>query len=151
MANDLAIFALALAKRGGGGGGGFDPSGEYPDLHAGAADALYVEDAQPVTAEQLQPRTAVSSAFPSDGVMADNVEYRIGTVTELDITGFAGGVAGYTALWSVVFTAGTGITVSVPDSVTWAVADPVFEAEHTYWLSFMQMGSGYLGVWSVAQ
>ena len=92
----------------------------------------------------------VASTLPADGILINNTEYRIGTVSALTVNGFGAGEAGYAELWSVIFTADTGITVSAPASVVWAVATPVFEAGKTYWLSFTPMGSGYLGVWSVS-
>lgn len=93
---------------------------------------------------------SVAFAIPVDGVLVNNVEYRIGTTTELTINGFGAEEASYAELWSVVFTADEDITVSVPASITWAVAATVFETGKTYWLSFTPMGSGYLGVWSVS-
>ena len=42
-------------------------------------------------------------------------------------------------MWSVVLTAGENITVVIPDCVEWAVAEPVFTAGYTYYLSFIPL------------
>lgn len=44
-------------------------------------------------------------------------------------------------------TAGETITVTVPESVVWAVAEPVFTAGSTYWITWTPMGEKYLAVW----
>lgn len=50
-------------------------------------------------------------------------------------------------MWAVIFTAGEGITVSIPGNVVWSVAEPVFTAGYTYYLSFIPFGDKVLGVW----
>lgn len=81
-------------------------------------------------------------------VLANNVEYRCtDPVTNLEITGFARGIAGKSEMWGIVFTAGETITVTMPDSVVWAVAEPVFTAGSTYWITWTPMGDKYLAVW----
>lgn len=81
-------------------------------------------------------------------VLANNVEYRCAdAVTSLEITGFARGIAGKSEMWGIVFTAGETITVTVPESVVWAVAEPVFTAGSTYWITWTPMGEKYLAVW----
>ena len=80
--------------------------------------------------------------------LTNNVEYRCADpVTSLEITGFAPGDVGKSELWSIVFTAGEIITVTVPDTVVWAVAEPVFTAGSTYWITWTPMGDKYLAVW----
>mgnify|MGYP001298569938 CR=1 FL=1 len=80
--------------------------------------------------------------------LTNNVEYRCtDAVTILEITGFTAGEAGKAELWSIVFTAGETITVTVPESVIWAVAEPVFTAGFTYWITWTPMGDKYLAVW----
>lgn len=80
--------------------------------------------------------------------LANNTEYRCADpVTSLTINGFASGPAGKSEMWSIVFTAGEAITVTVPDTVVWAVAEPVFTAGSTYWITWTPMGDKYLAVW----
>lgn len=82
-------------------------------------------------------------------VLANNVEYRFtDPVTSLEITGFARGIAGKSEMWGIVFTAGETITVTVPESVVWAVAEPVFTPGSTYWITWTTMGEKYLAVWT---
>lgn len=81
-------------------------------------------------------------------VLANNVEYRCADpVTNLEITGFARGIAGKSEMWGIVFAAGETITVAVPESVVWAVAEPVFTAGSTYWITWTPIGDKYLAVW----
>lgn len=81
-------------------------------------------------------------------VLANNVEYRCADpVTNLEITGFARGIAGKSEMWGIVFVAGETITVAVPESVVWAVAEPVFTPGSTYWITWTPMGEKYLAVW----
>lgn len=91
----------------------------------------------------------IATSLPSDGILVNNTEYRLGTISALTINGFADGPEGFVEDWSVVFTADTGITVTLPNTVTWSVATPVFEAGKTYYLSFVHIGTGYIGVWGV--
>lgn len=72
-----------------------------------------------------------------------------GAVTHLRLLGFFSDSEAYSQLWSVQFTTGDAPLVEVPDSVVWAVAEPVFEAYRTYWLSFVPFGERHLGIWSV--
>ncbi len=50
-------------------------------------------------------------------------------------------------MWAMTFTAGDGIYVEIPTYVEWAVAEPVFTAGYTYYLSFIPFGEKILGVW----
>lgn len=80
--------------------------------------------------------------------LANNTEYRCAEpVTNLEITGFARGIAGKSEMWGIVFTAGETITVTVPESVVWAVAGPVFTPGSMYWITWTPMGDKYLAVW----
>lgn len=81
--------------------------------------------------------------------LANNTEYRCADpVTSLTIEGLAPGLAGKSEMWSIVFTAGETITVTVPDTVVWAVAEPVFTPESTYWITWTPLGDKYLAVWT---
>lgn len=80
--------------------------------------------------------------------LAHNVEYRcVDTLTSLAVTGFGAPPAGKAALYSIQFTAGEGIAVTVPGTVIWAAAEPVFTAGSTYWIAWTELGDKYLGVW----
>lgn len=82
--------------------------------------------------------------------LAYNVEYRCAdALTALTITGFGAPTeSGKAALYSIVFTAAAdGVTVTLPDTVLWAVAEPVFTAGCTYWITFTELGEKYLAVW----
>ena len=80
--------------------------------------------------------------------LANNVEYRCtDPVTSLAVSGFAAGPEGKAEVWSIQFTAGETITVTMPDSVVWAVAEPVFTAGSTYWITWTPIGDKYLAVW----
>lgn len=81
--------------------------------------------------------------------LANNTECRCAEpLTSLTINGFAPGEAGKSEMWSIVFTAGEVITVTVPATVVWAVAEPVFTAGSTYWITWTPMGDKYLAVWT---
>jgi len=81
--------------------------------------------------------------------MDHNIEYRCANpVTTLTIEGFNSAEEGKVSMWAIQFTAGDGITVAMPETVKWAVADPVFATGVTYWLNFVPLVSGnVLGVW----
>ena len=82
--------------------------------------------------------------------LAYNVEYRCAdALTALTITGFGAPTeSGKAALYSIVFTASAdGVTVTLPDTIVWAVAEPVFTAGCTYWLTMTELGDKYLAVW----
>ena len=82
--------------------------------------------------------------------LAYNVEYRCAdALTALTITGFGAPTeSGKAALYSIVFTASAdGVTVTLPDTIVWAVAEPVFTAGCTYWLTITELGGKYLAVW----
>ena len=80
--------------------------------------------------------------------MDNNVEYHCAdAVTSLAIEGFTPAADGKSSLWAVQFTAGESITVELTDTVRWSVAEPVFTAGVSYWLSFVPLMDGILGVW----
>ena len=81
--------------------------------------------------------------------LQNNVEYRCAdALTALTISGFEAGVAEYSEQWNIMFTSGDMITVSVPDTLIWAVAEPVFSANSSYWISIVPFGNKYLAVWT---
>lgn len=52
--------------------------------------------------------------------------------------------------WQIMFTTGASVpTIVLPEGVKWATAQPIYETNKTYWLSFIQMGEKYLGIWTV--
>lgn len=80
--------------------------------------------------------------------LTHNVEYRcVDALTSLTVTGFGAPPAGKAALYSIQFTAGEGIAVTVPETVIWAVAEPVWTADSTYWITWTELGDKYLAVW----
>lgn len=81
--------------------------------------------------------------------LQNNVEYRCtDTLVSLTISGFEAGVTGYSEQWGIVFTSGETITVSVPDTLIWAVAVPVFSPNSNYWISVVPFGDKYLAAWT---
>lgn len=82
--------------------------------------------------------------------LANNTETRCSSpVTALTIEGFAPGDEGKAEQWGLVFTASTdGITITVPDTLVWAVAEPLFTAGATYWISVVPLGVKYLAAWT---
>ena len=102
---------------------------------------------------KIRDASSACSVITSDSSVADitltnNSELRFtNPVTSLSINGFAPGNAEHTEIWSVSFTAGDGISVSIPTNVEWSVAEPMFTAGYTYYLSFIPLGNKILGVW----
>lgn len=81
---------------------------------------------------------------------ANNVEYRCADlITSLSIIDFEAGPQNIMEEWSIIFTTGDSISVDYPDTVHWALAEPVWEANKTYWLSFIPFNDKYLGIWTV--
>lgn len=81
--------------------------------------------------------------------LANNTETRCtDAVTALTVSGFSAGEDGKAEQWGLVFTAGDSITVTVPDTLIWAVAEPIFTAGATYWLSMVPLADKYLAVWT---
>jgi hypothetical protein len=81
----------------------------------------------------------------------NNTEYRcVNPVESLTINGFSPVTDDVSALWCIMFTAADTITLNLPDSIVWAIAEPVFESSKTYWLSFVPFDNRHLGVWTVA-
>lgn len=96
-----------------------------------------------------QPAVREISGAEVTLTLANSVEYRCADpVTALTIDGFAPGDDGKAEQWGLVFTAGETITVTVPDTLIWAVAEPVFSAGSTYWLSVVPLGEKYLAAWT---
>ena len=89
-----------------------------------------------------------SDSSVAEITLANNSELRFtNPVTSLSINGFAPGNAEHTEIWSVSFTAGDGISVSIPANVEWSVAEPLFTAGYIYYLSFIPLGNKILGIW----
>ena len=81
--------------------------------------------------------------------LAPNVQHVCAdAVTSLTLT-FGAANAGTEPEYSVLFESGASLTVSVPSSVRWAVTEPVWLPNCGYLLTFLPLGSGYLGLWSV--
>lgn len=95
------------------------------------------------------PNIAATSDTEVTLTLDNNVEYHCtNAVTALTIEGFTPAEDGKVSMWAIQFAAGEGITVTLPDAVKWAIAEPVFTAGVTYWLSFVPLISGgILGVW----
>lgn len=95
------------------------------------------------------PNIAATSGTEVTLTLDNNVEYQCSeAVTALTIEGFIPAEDGKVSMWAIQFAAGEGITVTLPDTVKWAIAEPVFTAGVTYWLSFVPLISGgILGVW----
>lgn len=52
--------------------------------------------------------------------------------------------------WQIILKTDDEIpTISLPSGIKWSVAEPVYEKNKTYWLSFIQLGEQYLGIWTV--
>ncbi len=84
--------------------------------------------------------------------MAANTEYVYsGGLTALTLT-FGAAATGYSSEYRIRFLAGAAApTVTVPATVAWSPATPVFEAGKWYELSFVALGTGYVGVWTAAE
>lgn len=84
--------------------------------------------------------------------MISNTEYHdTNPVESLTIESFTAGTQGVADQWSIIFTAGSTISVTHPDTVKWALATPIFDPNKTYWLSFIPFGGNYLGTWTVVE
>lgn len=82
--------------------------------------------------------------------MVNNTQYKCLTpLTTLDIDTFEAGTTGIGEQWSIIFTTAGAVTVSLPENVKWAVAEPVFNPNKTYMLTFIRFLDNYLGVWTV--
>lgn len=82
--------------------------------------------------------------------MKANTEYRSrDKIIDFGIQHFRPAEDNFSPMWSVMFETGNVISAFFPVSVVWSVAEPVFEPNRTYWLSFVECGDKYLGVWSV--
>lgn len=118
-----------------------------PTQNLHAANKAYVDAAvtalgAPITSELTETTIAL--------IFACNTEYHcVNPIESLSIEGFEAGVAGISEQWSIIFTAASTISVAHPSTIKWAVAEPIFEANKTYWLSFIPFGTYYLGVWTV--
>lgn len=125
----------------------------YPNAETGtwwvwdAVAAAYVDSGAPIAD---QPRVVEVSGAELALALTNNTEVHCtDPVTALAIDGFAAGNEGRVEQWGIVFTASAGgITVTVPDTLIWAVAEPVFTAGSTYWLSVVPLGDKYLAAWT---
>lgn len=142
--------------------GTFDPAATYARLDAVtyAGDSWLVLQSGTVgvtpaegehytlLAKGGQPAVQEISGAEIALTLANNVEYRCAdAVTALTIEGFSPG-DGAAEQWGLVFTAGETITVTVPDALIWAVAEPAFTAGATYWISVVPLGGKYLAAWT---
>ena len=95
------------------------------------------------------PNVSALSGGTQSLALEDNVEYRCSdALASLTVTGFDAPEAGKAGLWSIQFTAGAGLSVVLPDTSVWAVAEPVWTEGCIYWLSWTQLVDGrYLCVW----
>lgn len=124
----------------------------YPNVDTGTwwvwdvLKTAYVDSGAPIAD---QPRVVELSGTELTLTLHNNTEVRCtDLVTSLTIAGFSAGTEGRAEQWGLVFTAGDTITVTVPGTLVWAVAEPVFTAGSTYWLSVVPMGDQYLAVWT---
>lgn len=95
------------------------------------------------------PNVSALSGATQSLSLEDNVEYRCSdALASLTVMGFDAPEAGKAGLWSMQFTAGAGLSVVLPDTSVWAVAEPVWTEGCIYWLSWTQLVDGrYLCVW----
>ena len=94
------------------------------------------------------PAVAVGGTAVSK-TLAPGVQYVCtGAVTSLTLAFGAAG-AGTEPEYSIRFESGASLSVAVPASVRWAMTDPVWLPGCGYLLTFVPMGGGYLGLWSV--
>lgn len=71
-------------------------------------------------------------------------------VEALKINSFVSSYPGYSESWTISFIAGDeDPIIDLPDNVKWAIAEPVFEANKYYLLTFVPVGEYYLGIWTV--
>lgn len=95
------------------------------------------------------PNVSKLSGSTQSLALADNVEYWCSdALTSLTVTGFDAPEAGKAGLWSIQFTAGAGLSVSLPEGSVWALAEPVWTEGSIYWLTWTELVDGrYLCVW----
>lgn len=95
------------------------------------------------------PNVSELSGSTQSLALADNVEYRCSdALTSLAVIGFDAPEAGKAGLWSIQFTAGAGLSVSLPEGSVWALAEPVWTEGSIYWLTWTELVDGrYLCVW----
>lgn len=95
------------------------------------------------------PNVSELSGSTQSLALADNVEYRCSdALTSLTVTGFDAPETGKAGLWSIQFTAGAGLSVSLPEGSVWALAEPVWTEGSIYWLTWTELVDGrYLCVW----
>lgn len=129
----------------------------YPNPETGtwwawdAETGVYVDTGEPAQGPQGGsglPDVVTLTGSEQSLALANNTEYRCADpVTGLTISGFAAGPEGKAEMWSIVFAADETITVTVPESVVWAVAEPMFTPGSMYWITWTPMGEKYLAVW----
>ena len=94
------------------------------------------------------PSVAVGGASVTKELSPD-VQYACSdAVTSLTLT-FGAANAGTEPEYSILFNSGASLSVSVPATVRWAAMEPVWLPNCGYLLTFIPLGSGYLGLWSV--
>lgn len=76
------------------------------------------------------------------------LEYQV-PITELSINNFVS-CKGHIDEWTISFIAGDeDPLIIIPSNVKWALADPVFEANKKYLVTFKKIMSDYIGIWTV--
>lgn len=157
LAATMELGTVSIVPR-----GNYDPTATYERLHAvnySGDGWLALKTVTGVTPEEGenwmrltkggQVAVEIVSGSEVTLTMANNTEVRCtDPVTALTIEGFAAGDDGKAEQWGLVFTAGETITVTVPDTLVWAVAEPIFTAGNTYWLSVVPIGEKYLAAWT---
>jgi hypothetical protein len=98
------------------------------------------------------PLTTDSTSTAVTQVLAANEDYLFSAgLTSLTVT-FGAALSGYCSEYRLRFRSGaTAPTVSVPTSVQWSPATPVFEANHWYELAFLPLGDQFVGIWTAVE
>lgn len=104
-----------------------------------------------ITYSYYDPSTAEIPNHEIDLYSNTEVHYT-SPVTALKIGSFISSYPGYSESWTISFIAGDeDPIVDLPDNVRWAVAEPAFEANKYYLLTFIPVGTYYLGVWTMME
>lgn len=120
-----------------------------PSSKDAATSKQYVDD---TVASVSSPKILTIDGTVIDMALSCNVEYRCASPVEtLTIKSLDSGIDGISEQWSIIFATGDTVAVAYPETVIWAIAEPVFEANKIYWLSFIPLGAKHLGVWTVAE
>lgn len=105
--------------------------------------------------QKIQDRTikliSVANESATTIDLSSNEEIHLqNTISSLEINSFISSFDGYSESWTILFTTSdTEPTLIIPNTVKWAVAEPVFDSNKTYMLSFVPFGDNYLGIWTV--